>query len=166
MDVQAGADPRTAFEVDGYVRVLEVPTKRGVAPLVLFGPAGAFVVDTVDWAGRFHRGDSRLMFEGGEAERLTHSLLRRALEVKRRLLADGVDVHVEAILVATEGTLVASSDATEPWGIAFDYVTVLLPEDVRPFLVSRTPRHSPDDVASARAALEAPPVRQAHAANA
>ena len=148
----------------GYSAVFDVPTKRGVAPLVLVGSAGAFVVETVGWPGRFHAANGKLMFEGGEAERLTHDLLRRALELKRQLLRAGVDIHVEAILVATEGVLVVSNGGVEPRRIAFDYVTVVTPQDVRAFVQSRPSRHPARLTGAARAVLEGSLVGIARAA--
>ena len=71
---------------DGYSAVTDVPTKHGVVPLVLLGPAGAFVVETVGWPGRFPSRDGKLMFEGDEAECLNQDLLRRALEIKKQLV--------------------------------------------------------------------------------
>jgi hypothetical protein len=147
-------DPRHAFVPGGYAAVFDVPTKRGLAPLVLVGPAGAFLVETVGWPGRFHAEDGKLLFEGGGAERLTHDLLRRALELKRQLLRAGVDIHVEAILVATQGTLVASHGDVEPWRIAFDYVTVLSPQDVLGFVEGQPARHPARLMAAAQAVLE------------
>ena len=138
----------------GYSAVIDVATKRGVAPLVLLGPAGVFVVETVGWQGRFHAANGKLMFEGAEAERLTHDLLRRALELKRQLLHAGVDLHVEAILVATDGVLVVSNGDARPWRIAFDYVTVLTPQDVGAFIESRPPRHPARLTGAAQAVLE------------
>ena len=139
---------------EGYAAVYDVPTRRGVAPLVLLGPAGAFVVETVGWPGRFHAADGKLMFEGSEAERLTHDLLRRALELKRQLVRAGVDLHVEAILVATEGALVVSNGDALPWRIAFDYITVLVPDDVRAFVRNQPARHPARMTAAAQAVLE------------
>ena len=151
---------------DGYEAVVDVPTGRGLARLVLLGPAGAFVVETVGSPGRFHAGDGKLMFEGGEAERLTHHLLRRALELKRQLVRAGVDIHVEAILVATEGVLVVSNGDVEPWRIAFDYVTVLVPQDVRAFVGSQPVRHPARLAAAAQAVLEGSLIGIAHASSA
>ena len=151
---------------DGYTAVVDVPTQRGLAPLVLIGPAGAFLVESVGWPGRFHAADGKLMFEGGEAEWLTHDLLRRALELKRQLLRAGVDIHVEAILVATEGVLVASHGDVEPWRIAFDYVTVLTPQAVRPFVEGQPARHPARLAGAAQAVLEGSLVGVARASGA
>ncbi|HET7234931.1 MAG TPA: hypothetical protein VFK59_00690 [Actinomycetota bacterium] len=147
-------DAWLALVPGGYSAALDVPTRFGVVPMVLLGSAGAFVLGSVDWPGMFLRLERWMMVDGDEADLVTHRLLRQALEIKHVLARGDADLHVEPILVATDGALVACRGELEPWGVRFDHLAVLAPVDVPAFIEARPARHAARQVAAARSLLE------------
>jgi hypothetical protein len=106
---------RAIFELrqDGFRVLYAVETRHGVIDRILVGPTGVFVLHTPYWRGTVARKNERLVVGGQPQDALVQRARVEARETKRRLLANGFDVRVEAVVLPI-GASVAGRRLTFP----------------------------------------------------
>ena len=85
-----------------------VSTGHGDVDHVVIGPTGVFALETKAWEGKFYRSRGQLYCNGRPAEHVLRQARGAAGEVRQLLLAAGIDVWVEAVVVAARASVTRS----------------------------------------------------------
>jgi hypothetical protein len=102
---------------------------------VVFGPTGAYAIETKAWSGTVYPGKGgRLMCNGQDRHKHVKQATREAVEVGKRLKRAGVDVWVQPVIVLTRAKM-------KKQNLVFDRVPIIPLKQMPDFL--RTGRGGP-----------------------
>lgn len=82
-----------------------VSTGHGDVDHVVIGPTGVFALETKAWQGSFYRRRGELYCNGKPAEYVLRQARGAAAQVRRLLLDAGIDLWVEAVVVAARASV-------------------------------------------------------------
>lgn len=85
-----------------------VSTGHGDVDHVVIGPTGVFALETKAWEGAFYRSRGRLFCNGRPAEHVLRQARAAAMQVRELLLDAGIDLWVEAVVVAARASVSGS----------------------------------------------------------
>lgn len=108
-------------------------TGHGDVDHVVIGPTGVFALETKAWEGTFYRSRGRLFSNGKPAEHVLRQARAAAAQIRQLLLDAGIDLWVEAVVVAARASVSRS-----PMRFRKAYVVSIV--DVLELVTSR--RHS------------------------
>ncbi len=82
-----------------------VSTGHGDVDHVVIGPTGVFALETKAWEGAFYRSRGHLFCNGKPAEHVLRQARGAASQVRQLLLDAGIDLWVEAVMVAARASV-------------------------------------------------------------
>ena len=82
-----------------------VPTGHGDVDHVVIGPTGVFALETKAWEGAFYRSRGQLFCNGRPADHVLRQARGAAAQVRHLLLEAGIEVWVEAVVVAAQASV-------------------------------------------------------------
>jgi hypothetical protein len=126
-----------------------VSTGHGDVDHVVIGPTGVFALETKAWQGKFYRRRGQLYCNGKPAEHVLRQARGAAGQVRQLLLEAGIDVWVEAVVVAAWASV-----ARSPVRFRKSYVVSI--KDVVGFVTDRPPSLNSSTVLQAKTTLMRP----------